>query len=79
MAVRDTTLKIIAEHLGLNASDISDDSTFDADLGVDSLDQIEIVIALEEIFEVTIEDADADQADTVGKLIALVDRLVAGR
>lgn len=79
MAVRDTTLKIIAEHLGLNASDISDDSTFDADLGVDSLDQIEIVIALEERFEIMIEDADADQADTAGKLIALVERLVAGR
>lgn len=75
MSVRDTTLKIIAEHLGLNASEISDDSTLDADLGADSLDQIEIVVELENEFLIEIEDADLDQADTVGKLVALVERL----
>lgn len=76
-AVRDSVLKVVTEQLlFLDASKIEDSNTF-ADLGADSLDQIEIVIALEEEFEILIEDADVGQADTVGKLIALVERLVA--
>ena len=71
MGTRETVLKIIANNLGLDESDIKDDSTFDEDLGADSLDQIEIVMALEQEFEIEISDADADQA--VGKLIALVE------
>lgn len=79
MSVRDTALKTIADMLGVNTADITDDSRLDADLGADSLDQVEIVVALESEFEIEISDADADAADTAGKLIALVERLVAGR
>lgn len=78
MSVRDTVLKTIADHLGLNTAEIKDDSDFES-LGADSLDQVEIVMALEERFEIYIDDKDADQADTVGKVIAIVERLVAGR
>lgn len=79
MSVRDTALKIIAEQLCLNVSSINNDSRLDEDLGADSLDQVEIVVELESEFEIEISDADADAADTAGKLIALVERLVAGR
>lgn len=76
MSAATAVKKIIADHLGLNESEIKDDSAFWA-VGADSLDQIEIAIALEEEFSILIEDADADKADTVGKLVALVERLVA--
>ena len=76
MGTRETVLKIVANTLGLTESEIKDNESIGEDLGADSLDQIEIVIALEEEFEIEISDADADQADTVGKLIALVERMV---
>lgn len=76
MGTRETVLKIVANTLGLTESEIKDNESIGEDLGADSFDQIEIVIALEEEFEVEISDADADQADTVGKLIALVERMV---
>lgn len=79
MSVRDTAIKTIADMLGVNAADITDDSRFDEDLGADSLDNVELVLELELNFEIEISDADADAADTAGKLIALVERLVAGR
>ena len=74
-SVRDSVLKVIADQLDRGIHEIKDESAFEV-LGADSLDQIEIVIALEEEFEIEISDADADQADTVGKLIALVERMV---
>lgn len=79
MSVRDTALKIIADMLGVNAAYINDDSRLDEDLGADSLDEIDIAIELEDEFLIEISDADAEAADTAGKLIALVERLVAGR
>lgn len=76
-AAREAVVMIIANHLGRNESEIKDGNAFDEDLGADSLDQIGLVMALEQEFEIEISDAEADQADTVGKLVALVERLVA--
>lgn len=73
MGTRETVLKIIANNLGLNESEIKDSNTFGEDLGADSLNQIEIVMSIEEKFGIEIRDEDADKADTVGKLIALVE------
>ena len=57
--------KIVAEQLGVNGADIKNDSSFVDDLGADSLDTVELVMALEEEFECEIPDEDAEKLRTV--------------
>ncbi|MCX7633755.1 MAG: acyl carrier protein [Turneriella sp.] len=58
--------KIIAEQLGVDESEITNESHFIDDLGADSLDTVELVMALEEEFGVEIPDEDAEKIQTVG-------------
>ncbi len=57
--------KIIVEQLGVNAEEVTTESSFTEDLGADSLDTVELVMALEEEFEVEIPDEDAEKLTTV--------------
>jgi len=57
--------KIIAEQLGLKAEEIKNDASFVDDLGADSLDTVELVMALEEEFETEIPDEEAEKITTV--------------
>ena len=57
--------KIIAEQLGLKADEIKNDASFVDDLGADSLDTVELVMALEEEFETEIPDEEAEKITTV--------------
>jgi acyl carrier protein len=57
--------KIIAEQLGVNDAEIKTESRFIEDLGADSLDTVELVMALEEEFETEIADEDAEKITTV--------------
>ena len=57
--------KIIAEQLGVNEAEIKSESSFVDDLGADSLDTVELVMALEEAFETEIPDEDAEKITTV--------------
>lgn len=57
--------EIIAEKLGIEASEIKPESKFSEDLGADSLDLFEVVMGLEEVFEVSIDNEDLDQIKTV--------------
>ena len=61
--------KIVAEQLGVNEADIKLESTFVDDLGADSLDTVELVMALEEEFETEIPDEDAEKITTVQQAI----------
>lgn len=61
--------KIVAEQLGVNEADIKIDSSFVDDLGADSLDTVELVMALEEEFECEIPDEDAEKITTVKQAI----------
>ena len=61
--------KIIAEQLGVNEAEIKNDSSFVDDLGADSLDTVELVMALEEEFETEIPDEDAEKIKTVQQAI----------
>ena len=61
--------KIVAEQLGVNESEIKIDSSFVDDLGADSLDTVELVMALEEEFECEIPDEEAEKIQTVGQAI----------
>ncbi len=60
--------KIIAEGLGLKVDSIKDESNFANDLGADSLNIVEIVMAIEEEFDIEIPDDDAETLYTVGEL-----------
>jgi acyl carrier protein len=57
--------EIITEQLGVSADQVTDDASFIDDLGADSLDQVELVMALEEEFELEIPDEDAEKMATV--------------
>ncbi len=64
--------KIVAEQLGVNEADIKTESSFVDDLGADSLDTVELVMALEEEFECEIPDEDAEKITTVQQAIDYV-------
>ncbi len=64
--------KIVAEQLGVNEGDIKTESSFVDDLGADSLDTVELVMALEEEFECEIPDEDAEKITTVQQAIDYV-------
>jgi len=61
---------IIAEKLGVNLDQVKPESSFDGDLGADSLDTVELVMAFEEKFNVEIPDEDAEKMKTVGDAIS---------
>jgi acyl carrier protein len=68
-SVEDQVRGIIAEQLGLKAEEIRNDASFVDDLGADSLDTVELVMALEEEFETEIPDEDAEKIATVQNAI----------
>ena len=61
--------KIVAEQLGVNEADIKNESSFVDDLGADSLDTVELVMALEEEFECDIPDEEAEKITSVQQAI----------
>ena len=61
--------KIVAEQLGVNEAEIKNESSFVDDLGADSLDTVELVMALEEEFETEIPDEEAEKITTVQQAI----------
>lgn len=60
--------KIIAENLGINQDSIKDESHFVNDLGADSLNIVEVVMAIEEEYDIEIPDEDAETLLTVGQV-----------
>ena len=61
--------KIVAEQLGANEADVKNESSFVNDLGADSLDTVELVMALEEEFECEIPDEEAEKITTVQQAV----------
>ena len=68
-SVEEQVRGIIAEQLGLKADEIKNDANFVDDLGADSLDTVELVMALEEEFETEIPDEEAEKITTVKQAI----------
>ena len=61
--------KIVADHLGIDESKVTEESSFIDDLGADSLDTVELVMAFEEEFGSEISDSDAEKILTVGDAV----------
>ena len=64
-SIEDRVKKIVAEQLGVKEDEVSNESSFVDDLGADSLDTVELVMALEEEFDTEIPDEEAEQITTV--------------
>lgn len=71
-AIEANVKKIIADQLGVGEDEIKPESSFIEDLGADSLDIVELVMAMEEEFEVEIPDEEAENIKTVGDAINYV-------
>lgn len=70
-------VKIVAEHLDVEESKITDTSSFVDDLGADSLDRVELVMAFEEEFNIEIDDDTAEKIATVADAVKHVDAAIA--
>lgn len=66
--------QIIGEQLGVDESEVTPKASFVDDLGADSLDQVELVMALEEAFDLEIPDEDAEKIRTVQDAIDYIDK-----
>ena len=69
MALKDKVNEIIVEQLGVDAGEVKDGASFIDDLGADSLDTVELVMAFEEEFDIEIPDEDAEKLNTVGDAV----------
>ena len=71
--ITDRVKKIVVEHLNVDESKVSDEASFIDDLGADSLDTVELVMAFEEEFEIEIPDEEAEKIATVEDAVSYID------
>ena len=69
MSIEERVRKIVCEQLGKSDEEVNNDSSFGDDLGADSLDTVELVMALEEEFDLEIADEEAEQISTVQEAV----------
>ena len=75
--VAERVKKIVVEHLGVEEAKVTDNASFIDDLGADSLDTVELVMALEEEFGVEIPDDAAESIQTVGDAVKFIEKSAA--
>ncbi len=73
MSVEEKVKKIIVDQLGIPADEVTPEAKFVDDLGADSLDIVELIMAFEEAFEIEIPDEDAEKIETVGDAIRYIE------
>ncbi len=73
-AVEDKVKQIIVEQLGVDEGEVTPNASFVDDLGADSLDTVELVMAFEEAFDIEIPDEDAEKIRTVKDAIEYIDK-----
>ena len=75
--IAERVKKIVVEHLGVEAAQVKEDAKFIDDLGADSLDTVELVMAFEEEFSVEIPDDAAESIVTVGDAVRFLEKATA--
>ena len=70
--------EIICEQLGVSEDEVTPEASFIEDLGADSLDIVELVMAMEETFDVEIPDDDAEKIQTIGDAVAYLKEKLEG-
>ena len=75
-SIEERVQKIIVEQLGVKPEDVKSEASFVEDLGADSLDTVELVMALEEEFETEIPDEEAEKISTVGQAVDYISKNV---
>lgn len=70
--IMDKVRAVIVDQLGVQEDDVTEDASFVDDLGADSLDIVELVMALEEEFGISIPDEEAENIKTVGDAVAFI-------
>jgi acyl carrier protein len=73
--IEDKVKEIIVEQLGVNADQVTPEAKMIEDLGADSLDAVELVMAIEEEFEIEVPDDEAEKLVKVGDIIAHVEKV----
>ena len=73
---QERLIEIIAQQLGVDEDNVTPDASFMEDLGADSLDTVELVMALEEEFDIEIPDSDAEKIQTVQDALSYLDEHV---
>jgi acyl carrier protein len=74
MSVDERVKKIIVEQLGVEEAQVTKEASFVDDLGADSLDTVELVMALEEEFKLEIPDEEAEKISTVGQAVEYIEK-----
>lgn len=75
---RTRMIKVISEHLGVEPDRVTDDANFIDDLGADSLDIVELTMAMEEEFNVEVPDDEMERLNTVAEAISLIESKLNG-
>ena len=73
MAITQKVKELVAQQLGVNEEQVTDNASFKDDLGADSLDIVELVMAFEEEFNIDIPDEDAEKVTTVGQAVSYIE------
>ena len=73
MATFDRVKKVVVDQLDVNEEEVTPTASFVEDLGADSLDQVELIMAFEEEFDIEIPDEDAEKISTVGDAVNYID------
>src|SRR5437588_5860626 len=76
-SVEERVIEIVCENLGVNKEQVTRSTSFIEDVGADSLDIVELIMELEEEFEITIPDEQAEKIKTVGEAIDYIERELA--
>jgi len=77
MALFDDVKEVVVEQLNVNPDEVKEESKFVEDLGADSLDVVELVMALEEKFDIEIPDEDAEKIATVTDAMSFIENIQA--